>query len=74
MQFCTDRGVNLDLVVTRETIHEGQIHMTCAIIDYLVNEGCWKVVFGTGVIEIAKVHTDVNSALCFVDKDEVGDP
>jgi hypothetical protein len=40
--------VNLDLVVARETIHEGQSLVTCAIIDNLVDEGHWKVVFGTG--------------------------
>jgi hypothetical protein len=39
--------VNLDLVVARETIHEGQSLVTHAIIDNLVDEGRWKVVFGT---------------------------
>jgi hypothetical protein len=67
-------GVNLDLVVTRETIHEGQSLVTCAIIDYLVNEGCWKVVFGTSVIEIEEVRTDTDSAMFFVNRDRVGDP
>jgi hypothetical protein len=67
-------GVNLDLVVTKETVHEGQSLVTCAIIDYLVDEGCWKVVFGIGVIEIAEVRTDMDSALFFVNRDSVGDP
>jgi hypothetical protein len=66
--------VNLDLVVTRETVHEGQSLVTCAIIDYLVDEGCWKVVFGIGMIEVTKVHIDTDSALFFVNKDRVGDP
>jgi hypothetical protein len=44
------------------------------IINNLVDEGCWEVVFGTGVIEIMKVSADVNSALFFVDRDGVGDP
>jgi hypothetical protein len=66
--------VNLNLVVARETIHEGQSLVTGAIIDNLVDKGHWKVVFGTGVIEIAEVCTDTDSALFFVDRDGVGDP
>ena len=67
-------GVNLDLVVTRETVHEGQSLLTYAIIDYLVDEGYWKVVFGTGVIEVAEVRTDTDSSLFFVNRDRFGDP
>jgi hypothetical protein len=44
------------------------------IIDNLVDEGCWKIVFGTSVIEIAKIRTDMDSALFFVNGDGVGDP
>jgi hypothetical protein len=66
--------VNLDLVVARETVHEGQCLVTGAIIDNLIDKGCGKVVFGTGVIEVAKIHTDMNSALFFVNRDRVGDP
>jgi hypothetical protein len=62
------------LVVSRETIHEGKILVTCAIIDNLVDEGRWKVVFGTGVIEITKVCADTDGALFFVNRDRVGDP
>jgi hypothetical protein len=66
--------VNLDLVVTRETVHEGQSLMTFAIVDYLVDEGCWKVVFGIGLIEVTEVHTDIDNVLFFVNKDRVRDP
>jgi hypothetical protein len=62
------------LVVARETIHEGQSLVTNAIIDNLVDKGHWKVVFGTGMIEIAEVYTDTDSALFFVDRDGFGDP
>jgi hypothetical protein len=48
--------------------------MTYTIINYLVDEGCWKVVFGIGVIEVAEVCTDTDSALFFVNRDRVGDP
>ena len=66
--------VNLDLVVTREIIHEGKSLVTCAIIDNLVDEGCWKFFFGIGVIEVAKVRTDMDSALIFVNMDRFGEP
>jgi hypothetical protein len=48
--------------------------MEGTIIDYLVNERGWEVVFGTSLVEITKFCTDANSCLFFVYKDEVGDP
>jgi hypothetical protein len=66
--------MNMNLIVARKTIHEGQGFMVSTIIDNLVDERSWEVVFGTGVIEITKVSADVNSALFVVDKDRVGDP
>jgi hypothetical protein len=57
--------VNLNLVVARETVHEGQSLVANTIIDNLVDKGCWKIVFGTSVIEITKVCTDMDSA-CFL--------
>jgi hypothetical protein len=66
--------VDLNLVVARETIHEGQSFMDNIIIDNLVDKGCWKIVFGTSVIEIVKVCVDADSAVFFVNEDDVGDP
>jgi hypothetical protein len=66
--------VNLNLVVARETVHEEQNLMIGTIIDNLVNKGHWKVLFGIGVIEIATIYTNTDSALFFVDRDGVGDP
>jgi hypothetical protein len=63
--------VNLNLVVARETIHEGQSLVAGTIINNLVDKRHWKIVFGTGVIEIMKVSADTNSALFFVDRDGV---
>jgi hypothetical protein len=45
--------------------------VTCAIIDYLVDEGCWKVFFGTGMIEVTEVCTNTDSALFFVNRDRL---
>jgi hypothetical protein len=48
--------------------------MVDTVIDYLVDERGWKVVFGTSMVEIAKVFVDANSSLFLVNKDGVGDP
>jgi hypothetical protein len=64
----------LDLIVTREPIHEGQSLMTGIVINHLVDERGWKVVFGTSMVEITKVGADANRALFFVNGDWVGNP
>ena len=66
--------MDLDLIVAKETIHEGQSLVTDTFIDNLVNERGWKVVLGTNMVEITKVSADANNALFFVDRDNVGDP
>jgi hypothetical protein len=66
--------MNLNLVVVRETIHEGQGFVAGTIINNLVDEGNWEVFFGIDMIEIMKFSANVNSALLFVDRDGVGDP
>jgi hypothetical protein len=48
--------------------------MAGAVVDNLIDERRWKVVFGTCVIEIAKVCANVDSALFFVDGYRVGNP
>jgi hypothetical protein len=48
--------------------------MACTVVDNIIDERCWKVVFGTGVIEIAKVCAYPDSALFFVNEYRVGNP
>ena len=48
--------------------------MASTVVDNLIDERRWKVIFGTYVIEIAKVGANANSALFFVDKYRVGNP
>jgi hypothetical protein len=67
-------GMDLYLIIAREPIHGGQGRMANIVIDDLVNERCWEVVFGTSVIEIMKVNADTNGALFFVNRDKVGGP
>jgi hypothetical protein len=66
--------MNLDLIVARETIHEGQSLVAVIVINNLVDERGREVFFGTSMIEIAKFSANVNNALFFVNKDGVGDP
>jgi hypothetical protein len=66
--------MDLDLIVARETIHEGQSLMACTIIDNLVDERYGEFVFGTSMVEIMKIGADMNNALFFVNGDGVGDP
>jgi hypothetical protein len=45
-----------------------------AIVDNLIDERRWEVIFGTCIVEIAKVGTDMNRALFFVDGYRVRNP
>jgi hypothetical protein len=48
--------------------------MADAVVDNLIDERRWKVVFGTCVIEIMKVRANADSALFFVNGYRVGNP
>jgi hypothetical protein len=48
--------------------------MAGTIVDNLINERCWEVVFCTSVIEIAKVSANADGALFPVDGYRVGNP
>jgi hypothetical protein len=62
------------LVIARESIHEGESLVADTIINDLIDEGCWEVVFRKCVVEIAKFGADANRALFFVDGYRVGNP
>jgi hypothetical protein len=66
--------MDLDLIITREIIHEGQSLVAYVVVDNLIDERHWKVVFGTGVTEIAKVRAYTDNALSFVNGYRVGNP
>jgi hypothetical protein len=64
----------LDLIVAEEPIHGGKCLFSGTVIDNLVDERGWKVIFGTSMVEITKFYADMNSALFFVNRDRVGNP
>jgi hypothetical protein len=45
-----------------------------AVVDNLIDERRWEVVFGTCIVEIVKVGANANGALFFVDGYRVGNP
>jgi hypothetical protein len=48
--------------------------MADTVIDNLIDERRWKVVFGTCIIEITKFGANMDSALFFVDGYRFGNP
>jgi hypothetical protein len=66
--------MDLNLVVAKESVHKGESLVASAVVDNVIDERRWKVVFGTCVIEIAKVYANADSALFFVDGYRVGNP
>ena len=62
------------MVIDKESVHKGESLVADAVVDNLIDERCWKVVFGTCVIEIVKVCANVDSTLFFVDGYRVGNP
>ena len=66
--------VDLNLVIARESVHKGENLVAGAVVDNLIDERRWKVVFGTCIIEIEKFCANTDSALFFVDGYRVGNP
>ena len=66
--------LDLDLVISRKSIHEGKGLMSGACIDNLIDEGCWEVVFGTHPIELMKFYANANGTLFFVHGNRIRNP
>ena len=58
---------DLDLVIARETIHERKGFTTSALINDLVDEWGWIIIFRTCLIQITEIGTDMDRALFFID-------
>jgi hypothetical protein len=64
MQGCTPRGnecgfiligwVDLNLVIARESVHKGESLVAGAVIDNLIDERRWEVVFGHALLRSRK--------------------
>lgn len=65
---------NLDLVVARETVHEGYKFMARAFIDDLINEWRRVIIFWACSIEVVIIIANIDGALFFVNRDGVRYP
>jgi len=64
-------GLDLNLVVPEKTIHKRKDFTTRTLIDNLVNEWGWKIIFRASFVQITKVHTHTYCTLIFVDRNRV---
>ena len=62
--------LDLELVISIKTVHEGKGLMSDACIDDLIDEGCGEVVFGTCPIEVMEVYANVNGSLFFYSREQ----
>ena len=65
---------NFNLVIARESIHEGKRFASSTIVENLINERCRIIVFGTSGVQIAIVNTNSNGALFFINGNWIGNP
>ena len=65
---------DLDLVISRKTVHEGKCFMSGECIDDLIDEGCGEVIFGTCPVEVAEVCANENGTLFFIHGNRIRNP
>jgi len=67
-------GINLYLIVSRETIHERKYLTACTFIKNLINKWGGEIILWTRLIQIMEVHTYMNRSLLFVDWNGIQKP
>jgi len=65
---------NVDLFVTRKTIHKGKYLTHGKFINDLINEGSRIIIFRTSIIEISIINANADRALFFTHWDNIGHP
>src|ERR1051325_6168820 len=50
-------GSHFDLIVTGETIHEGENFMLSGVVNQNINMRKWKIIFRTRFVQISVIHT-----------------
>ena len=66
--------LDLDLVISRKSVHEGKDLMSSACIDHMIDEGCWEVIFGTHPIHIMEVCAHADGTLFFIHENRIRNP
>ena len=60
-------GLDLDLVIVRESIHKGEDFISRTVINYLINERHGIIVFRTCLVQISKISANSNFVVLLVD-------
>jgi hypothetical protein len=62
---------DLDLIISLKTFDERKDFATNTFINDLVDDWCWKIIFGTCLVQITEIDTYTNRALFFIDQHRV---
>jgi hypothetical protein len=71
--FVLIQMVDLDMVIAKNSFHEGEDFMDGTGINELINEGGREVFFGIILVEVAEVYEKLNGGLFLIDRDMIGD-
>ena len=66
--------MDLNLVISKKSVHEGKGLMSGACINNLIDEGCGEVVFGTCPTEVVEVCANMNGTLFFIHGNRIRNP
>ena len=66
--------LDLNMVISRKSVHEGKYLMSGACIDDLIDEECWEVSFGTRPIQIIELYTNMDGTLFFIHRNRIRNP
>jgi hypothetical protein len=67
-------GFDLDLIISQKIVHEIKGFATSTFINDLVDERCWKIIFGTFLVQIMEIGTYTNRAIFFIDWHRIRHP
>jgi len=68
------RGNNVDMIISRVTIHQGEDFSSGTVIDDLVDKVGRKVVFRTNFFNVPIINTHADGALFLVNWNKIRNP
>ena len=67
-------GCHLDLIITRESVHEGEYLMMCGIINQNINVGKQKVIFRACSVQVPIINTHYYLSIFLVHWHDISNP
>ena len=67
-------GSNIDMVISRKTVHKRVHFASDTLVNNLINEWCGEIILRTGSINIMIIDTNTDGPLFFSHRHVVGDP